>query len=72
MSVPLTEGAKLPLQLARGWRSNGVVVLDNFEQLVAAAPVLADLLAAAPNVTCLVTRAIRCKCRPNGSCPLAG
>ena len=35
-----------------------LLVLDNFEQVVAAAPVIADLLRRCPNVTCLVTTRI--------------
>jgi len=53
-----------------------VLVLDNFEQVMAAAPVVAELLGAAPGVVALVTsrmvlrlsgehefRCRRCRCR---------
>jgi len=42
-------------QLAAGGRSPRLLVLDNFEQLAAAAPAVADLVAAAPGINVLVT-----------------
>jgi predicted ATPase len=42
-------------QLGAGGRSPRLLVLDNFEQLAAAAPAVADLVAAAPGIKVLVT-----------------
>ena len=47
---PLLESLKEALQ-----HEQMLLLLDNFEQVVAAAPVVADLLAAAPQLKVLVT-----------------
>lgn len=49
-------GEALPARLAAALREQAnLLLLDNFEQVIAAAPLLADLLAAAPPVKLLVT-----------------
>jgi predicted ATPase/class 3 adenylate cyclase len=50
---PVVESVKDSLQ-----RKQTLLVLDNFEQVVAAAPVVADLLAACPGVKVLITSRI--------------
>src|SRR5262249_6624745 len=57
-TLGLTEAADLPLitQLQDYLRDMSLLlVLDNFEQVVAAAPVIGELLAGAPNLKVLVT-----------------
>ncbi|MEZ4735440.1 MAG: BTAD domain-containing putative transcriptional regulator [Caldilineaceae bacterium] len=55
-SFPLQADAPPPEQLHRFLRTKALLlVLDNFEHLVEAAPLLSDLLAAAPKVKVLVT-----------------
>jgi predicted ATPase/DNA-binding SARP family transcriptional activator len=57
-ALGLKEAGEQPLQqqLKRALRSQrALVVLDNFEQVIAAASAVADLLTVCPRLTCLVT-----------------
>ena len=51
------EGETSPVELLRLWLGSReqLLVLDNFEQVAAAAPLVADLVAACPGLTLLVT-----------------
>jgi predicted ATPase/class 3 adenylate cyclase len=49
-----------------------LLVLDNFEQVVAAGPVLADLLRRCPNVTCIVTTRIALRVAGEQEFPVPG
>ncbi|MCC6629420.1 MAG: tetratricopeptide repeat protein [Chloroflexi bacterium] len=56
LGVPEVAGHSVEARLTEALRSQDLLlVLDNFEQVAAAAPLLADLLAAAPRLTVLVT-----------------
>ena len=47
-----------------------LLVIDNFEQIVDAAPIIAELLAAAPNVKCLATSRIPLRIYGEQECPI--
>jgi predicted ATPase len=50
-----TSGAKLAADLVEYLRTKQLLLIDNFEQVSGAAPVIAEMLAAAPGLTVLVT-----------------
>ncbi|MBX3000129.1 MAG: winged helix-turn-helix domain-containing protein [Caldilineaceae bacterium] len=55
VSIPLAEGEALPQLLRRLASLRLLLVLDNFEHLVDAAPLVLDVLKKAPGVACLIT-----------------
>ncbi|SDR82011.1 Predicted ATPase [Friedmanniella luteola] len=61
----------VPLLVDRLRAKRVLVVLDNAEQVVGAAPALAELLAASPAIALLVTSRIRLKLRNERTVPLA-
>jgi predicted ATPase/DNA-binding CsgD family transcriptional regulator len=73
-TLGLIEGGDepLPRQVARviGWR-HGLLVLDNFEHLLAAAPVVNDLLDDCPNLTVLATSRARLRVMGEREFPVA-
>lgn len=55
LGLPQSERAIKPLLIAALAQRQGLIVLDNFEHLAASTPLLAELMAASPQVRWLVT-----------------
>ena len=73
LSIPPDEGGKLQNQLARALaKQRLLLVLDNFEQLMEAVPLLMDLLSAAPALTCLVSSRQPLQVEAERQLPLGG
>lgn len=72
LGAPMGAGDAKDALLRFFARRRLLLVLDNFEQLADAAPVLADLLASGPDVKLLVTSRVRLNLREEWVFPLAG
>jgi predicted ATPase len=73
VSIPLVEGVKIKPQLLRGLSSlRLLLVLDNFEHLMDAAPLVLEILEKAPGVTCLVSSRQPLQLQAEWLLPLSG